>query len=72
MIRGGELPGAQASVRPAPWACKAAIRLCMNCWNAEATVVASGLEELPEDVPDAEALEEVLLLLEPLDCVELL
>ena len=64
----------------APWACKAAIRLCMNCWTAEATVVASELEELPEDVLDAEALEEVLLedesllvelvelLTAPLDC----
>jgi hypothetical protein len=67
----------------APWACKAAIRLCMNCWKAEATVLASGLEELPEDVLDVEAVDEVLLedesllvVLEelptaPLDCVEL-
>ena len=64
----------------APWACKAAIRLCMNCWKAEATVVASELEELPEDELDVEAVDEVLLedesvlvvleelLTAPLDC----
>ena len=64
----------------APWACKAAIRLCMNCWKAEATVVASELEELPEDGLDVEAVDEVLLedesvpvvleelLTAPLDC----
>ena len=64
----------------APWACKAAIRLCMNCWKAEAMVVASELEELPEDGLDVEAVDEVLLedesvpvvleelLTAPLDC----
>ena len=36
------------------WACSAVIKLCMNCWNAAPTVVASELEELLESVPEVE------------------
>ena len=47
----------------AAWACRAAIRLCMNCWNAALTVDASELEELLEVELDVEpdAAEAVLL-----------
>ena len=41
------------------WACRAAIKLCMNCWNAALTVAASVLEELLEE--DVDAVAEVLL-----------
>ena len=43
------------------WACRAAIRLCMNCWKAVAAELAS--EELVEEVPEVEEeeVEEVLL-----------
>jgi hypothetical protein len=32
------------------WACNAAIKLCMNCWNAALAVLASELEVVLEEV----------------------
>ena len=48
----------------AAWACRAAIRLCMNCWNAALTVDASELEELLEVELDVEPDEVADVLLE--------
>jgi hypothetical protein len=50
----------------ADWACRAAIRACMNCWSASAALVVSGLEEVAEDevaedVDDDEVAEALLL-----------
>lgn len=44
---------------PSDCACRAAIKLCMNCWNAALTVAASELEELLEEVPEVDPEEEV-------------
>lgn len=56
----------------AAWACRAAIRLCMNCWNAALTVDASELEELLEVELDVEpdAVADVLLEAESVPVVE--